>query len=60
MDYSLTPHKADKQFKRAVELNAAHSVKIERDDAGNLTVRIRNLSSREERVVGIADVAGAL
>src|SRR5262249_52712359 len=30
VDYSFTPQKVDKQFKRAVESNAAHSVKIER------------------------------
>jgi histidyl-tRNA synthetase len=56
VDYSLTPAKPDKQFKRAQELKAAHIVKAEADS----TVRIRNLKTREEVVSGAADVAKRL
>ena len=34
VDYSLTPAKSDKQFKRAQELKAAHTIKLERNPAG--------------------------
>lgn len=47
VEYSLTPAKPDKQFKRAQELKAAHTVKVE--NASN--VKIRNLKTREEMVV---------
>lgn len=45
VEYALTPTKPDKQFKRAQELKAAHTAKIE----GDSVVRIRNLKSREEK-----------
>ena len=55
-DYSLTPAKPDKQFKRAQELKASHTAKVE----ANSTVRIRNLKTREELVANIADAAKQL
>jgi histidyl-tRNA synthetase len=51
-EYSLTPAKPDKQFKRAQELKAAHTAKIE---AGSM-VRVRNLRTREEKTVTPAEV----
>ena len=55
-DFSLTPVKPDKQFKRAQELNAAFTAKLE-----NLsTVRIRNLKTRDEKTVGLAETAAQL
>ncbi len=44
VEYALTPTKPDKQFKRAQELNAKHTMKVEAD-----AVRIRNLQTREEQ-----------
>ena len=48
VDYSLTAAKSDKQFKRAQELKAAHTIKLEANPAGELTARIKNLKTREE------------
>ncbi len=45
VEYSLTPTKADKQFKRAQELKASFTAIIE----NNSTARIRNLKTREEK-----------
>ena len=50
-DYSFTPVKSDKQFKRAVECNAAFTVKPERDGNGNTVVRVKNLNTRAEEVL---------
>src|SRR5579872_7231653 len=50
VDYPLTPAKPDKQFKRAQELKAAHTVRLERGPAGELTARIKNFNTREEKV----------
>ena len=50
VDYCLTPMKADKQFKRALDLKAAHTVKLERDAAGALVMRTKNLKTREEKL----------
>ena len=52
-DYSLTPAKPDKQFKRAQELKAAHTAKAEAENK----VRIRNLKTREEVVTELAEAA---
>ncbi|MCX7722530.1 MAG: histidine--tRNA ligase [Verrucomicrobiae bacterium] len=48
VDYPLGETKPDKQIKRAHELGAKRTVKLERA-ANGLLVRIRNLASREEK-----------
>ena len=60
VEYSLTPAKSDKQFKRAMELNAAYTIKLERGDDGELRLRFKNLKTREERVVNPAEAATQL
>jgi len=52
VEYSLTPAKPDKQFKRAQELKAAHIAKVE----ANSLVLVRNLVTREEKAVVLAEV----
>jgi histidyl-tRNA synthetase len=56
VDYPLTSAKSDKQFKRAQELKAGYTARVESDDY----VRIRNLKTREEIVAGFADVPNHL
>lgn len=60
IEYSLTPQKSDKQFKRAIELNAAYTIKLERDAAGEIQLRFKNLKTREEQVVNPAEAASHL
>ena len=60
VDYSFVAMKSDKQFKRAVELNAAHSVRLERGDGGMLLARIKNLRSRAEQLVPAEKAAAIL
>jgi histidyl-tRNA synthetase len=48
VEYSLTPSKSDKQFKRALELNARHAVKLEKTAAGGLVAKLKNLRTRGE------------
>jgi histidyl-tRNA synthetase len=48
VDYSLTPAKSDKQFKKALELGAIRTLRVERQADGSFTVRVKNLKSREE------------
>ena len=55
VDYSLVAAKSDKQFKRALELGAAHTVKLERTPEG-IRARVKDLRSRTERVVDPASV----
>ena len=55
-DFPLAPAKADKQFKRAQELNAAHTVKLERAESGEPVAKIRNLSARQEKTVSSSNV----
>ncbi|HUA67134.1 MAG TPA: histidine--tRNA ligase [Candidatus Saccharimonadales bacterium] len=56
VEYSLTPAKADKQFKRAQELRAAFTVKFESD----LKARVKNLKTREENIVAIGEAVTLL
>ena len=56
VEYPLTPAKPDKQFKRAQELKAAFTAKVESESY----VRIRNMKSRDEIVAGFADAANHL
>ena len=56
VEYPLTPAKSDKQFKRAQELKAAFTARLESESY----VRIRNLKSHDEIVAGFADAANHL
>jgi histidyl-tRNA synthetase len=60
VDYPLTPAKPDKQFKRAQELKARHTIQVEPDAAGALLVRVRNLQTREQSSVALAEVGQAV
>ena len=59
-DYAMTKAKADKQFKRAQDLGAARTLKLERGPNGEMLAKIRNLSTRKESVVSPDEVASAL
>lgn len=56
VEYALTPAKPDKQFKRAQELQAAFTVRLENPSQ----VKVRNATTREEKSVAIAEVLGAV
>ena len=48
------------KFKRAQELNARFTVRLERTADGSLQARVRNLRSREEKLVSPGAVLDAL
>jgi histidyl-tRNA synthetase len=50
VEYSLTPAKGDKQFKRALELKAKQTVRLERSADGTVQAKVKNLTTREEQV----------
>ena len=56
VEYPLTPVKPDKQFKRAQELKASFTAKLDSD----AYVRIRDLKTRQEIVAGFADAVNHL
>lgn len=56
-DYSLTPAKPDKQFKRAQEIGAKFTMRLQRNEKDELVARIKNLQTREERVVIAGEAA---
>ena len=60
VDYSLTPAKPDKQFKRALELGAAKTVAAERNPEGQLSVRIKDLKTREQKSAAFAEAVTCL
>jgi histidyl-tRNA synthetase len=60
VDYSLAPAKSDKQFKRAQELKAACTVRLDRSADGALLARIRHFKSGQERRVAPAEAAAAV
>jgi len=60
VDFSLTSAKYEKQVKRAAELNARFTIKLERGEADNLTLRLKNLATREEKTIDPAHIEAAL
>ena len=60
VDYFFTPTKSDKQFKRAMELKARFTVKLEITAQQELVVRMKNLQTREEKIVAPPDLPGLL
>jgi histidyl-tRNA synthetase len=60
VDYSLTPAKSDKQFKRAQDLKAAHTIKLGRNEAGELVAKLKYLKTRQETVVPPVQAAAGL
>ncbi|MDB6040588.1 MAG: hisS, partial [Verrucomicrobiales bacterium] len=60
VEYSLTPAKADKQFKRALELNPGYTIKLEKTPEEELVVRFKNLRTREEKVLNPDEAVGGL
>lgn len=60
VEFSLVPSKGDKQFKRALELGAFQTLRVEREEDSQLRVRIKDLKTREERLVAIGDVVAQL
>lgn len=59
-DYSLTPAKGDKQFKRALELGATRTVRLERGADRTVVAKIKDLRTREEKSVAPGEVATAI
>jgi len=60
VDYSLTPAKSDKQFKRALDCQAVRTIRQEKNADGQSIVRVKNLSDRTESVIPTADAAKVL
>ena len=60
VDYSFTPQKGDKQFKRATELNAHFTCRLERVSEGAPVARLRNLRTRDEKLLGLPEVLPAV
>ena len=53
VEYPLTPAKSDKQFKRAMELKARFTVKLTAGSQGGLELKLKNLSTREEKTLPV-------
>jgi histidyl-tRNA synthetase len=56
IEYALVPQKGDKQFKRAQELAARFTVRLENAPDG-LRARVKQLATREEKIVSLVDLA---
>ena len=56
VEFSLVPTKGDKQFKRALELGAARTLRVERGEDLQPRVRIKDLKTREEKVVPLGEL----
>ena len=54
-EYPFTPMKGDKQFKRAVELGSAQTVRLERTAEGAVLARLKNLKTRVEEAVALSE-----
>jgi histidyl-tRNA synthetase len=59
VEYSLTPAKSDKQYKRAVELAARFTARVEPDLNGTKQIRLKNISNRSETIVDLSAAIAA-
>ena len=59
VEFPLTPAKSDKQFKRALELKATRTARLEKNPDGALVAKIKHLPTREEKLVAVVDAAAA-
>jgi histidyl-tRNA synthetase len=55
VDYPLAPAKPDKQFKRARELQAGATLRLERAPDGKWVEKCKNLATRQETAVTFSD-----
>ena len=60
VEYALTPTKPDKQFKRAQDLNARHTVKLEKSLSGEPIAKVRDIRTREEKHMSPFELASFL
>jgi histidyl-tRNA synthetase len=60
VEYPLTPAKADKQFKRALELKAAWTAKLIRNTGGQIEAVVKRLATREEKTIPVSAVPASL
>lgn len=60
IEYPLLETKPDKQFKRALELNARYTLRLDLDQAGNSHVLVKDLKTRSEQRVAQQSVSGLL
>lgn len=59
VDYPLTPAKPDKQFKRAMELNARFTLRLAKEN-GAVSGRLKDLATRQEKSVTVEEAIEAL
>lgn len=60
VEYSLTPAKSDRQFKRALELGATWTAQLLAAANGGAAVRLKALATREEFELPLADALGRI
>jgi histidyl-tRNA synthetase len=60
VEYFLTAARSDKQFKRALEMKARFTARLEKNAAGEILARVKNLSNREEKNVPPAEVPATI
>jgi len=60
VDYSLTPSKGDKQFRRALDMGARFTVRLERASDGTFQARVKDLRQRQEQVLPLDRILEAL
>ena len=60
VEFSLTPARGDKQFKRAMELKARNVLRIERNCENQEMVWMKNLESRMEKRLALHEAVAAL
>jgi len=59
VEYALTPMKSDKQFKRALELNARHTIRLQERD-GKAVAVLKDLGRQQQSECAPAEAAAAV
>jgi histidyl-tRNA synthetase len=60
VEYAFTPLKSDKQFKRALELKATYTIRLERAVSGEILAKAKHLQTREEKAAAPGEILSHL
>ncbi|MGC8830044.1 MAG: histidine--tRNA ligase [Verrucomicrobiia bacterium] len=60
VEYPLSAAKFDKQFKRAIELNARYFIKLQKESSGKIVARLKELHTREEKTDSLEAVINSI
>ncbi|MSR66824.1 MAG: histidine--tRNA ligase [Pedosphaera sp.] len=60
IEFPIVATKPDRQFKRAIELGSKFAVQLQKGAGGDMEAKVKNLKSREEKIVALTEIDSQL